>query len=95
MVKVSADQMRWFRWWRSGLVEPFDDAVTAASRLGGIQAQILSAAAVALWNRTPHLTYTQFEKMLFTDRILVKLWGQRGTFFFERPLNDLRYETAV
>jgi hypothetical protein len=60
-------------------VEPFADVVAAASQLAGVQAQILSAAAVSLWNRTPHLTYAQFEKMLFSERALVKLWGQRGT----------------
>ena len=34
MVKVTADQMRWFRWRRSGLVEPFVDMVTAVTPTG-------------------------------------------------------------
>jgi hypothetical protein len=45
----------------------------------GVQAQILPAAGVALWNRTPGLTHDRFEELLFERRTLVKLWGQRGT----------------
>lgn len=76
---VTPEQIRWFRLRRQGLVEPFDSPETAVSALVGIQAQILSAAAVSLWNRTTGLTYTQFEDLLFNQRKLVKTWAQRGT----------------
>jgi hypothetical protein len=61
------------------LSKPFAGAPTAATALVGIQAQILPAAGLALWNRTPSLNQTDFESLLFHERTLVKLWGQRGT----------------
>jgi len=47
--------------------------------LAGVQAQILPAAGLALWNRTRSLTYAGFDDQLHIRRSLVKLWGQRGT----------------
>lgn len=79
MIHLSAEQVRWFRLCRSGLVEPFASPETAASFLAGIQAQILPAAGVALWNRTTDLTHDAFDTLLHQERTLVKLWGQRGT----------------
>lgn len=77
--EVSAEQMRWFRQRRSGLVKPFTTPVAAARALMGVQAQILPAAALALWDRTTGLSYARFEEMLYRRRSLVKLWGQRHT----------------
>ena len=78
-IQLTPDQIRWQRYQRAGLVKPFADAPAAASALVGVQAQILPAAGLALWNRIPALNHTDFEKMLLNDRTLVKLWGQRGT----------------
>lgn len=75
----SASQLRWFRLRRSGLVTPFPSPEAAASALVGIQAQILPAAGLALWNRTQGLTYPDLDDRLHERRTLVKLWGQRGT----------------
>jgi len=79
MSKLTNTQIRWFRLRRSGLVDPFDSPEASARALTGIQAQILPAAALALWNRTGGLTYAQFNQLLYEQRTLVKLWGQRGT----------------
>jgi hypothetical protein len=78
-VPVTLEQVRRFRMIRSGLLEPFPTPEDAAAALGGIQAQILPAAGVALWNRTRGLTHARFEQLLFDERTLVKLWGQRHT----------------
>jgi hypothetical protein len=78
-VAVSSDQVRRFRLIRSGLLAPFATPEAAAGALVGIQAQILPAAGVALWNRTQGLTHAGFEALLYDRRTLVKLWGQRGT----------------
>jgi hypothetical protein len=78
-MEISAEQMRWFRLRRSGLVEPFATPENVTSTLFGVQAQILPAAGLALWNRTSGLTHQRFEELLYTERTLVKLWGQRGT----------------
>lgn len=76
---VTAEQMRWFRLQRSGLLAPFATPEEAAAALFGIQAQILPAGALALWNRTSRLTEERFNHRLYSERTLVKLWGQRGT----------------
>ncbi len=78
-LRLTTDQIRWQRYQRAGLVKPFDNAPTAATALVGVQAQILPAAALALWNRTPALSHKDFDTLLYQDRTLVKLWGQRGT----------------
>jgi len=78
-MKPTETQTRWFRLRRSGLVEPFESPETAASVLAGVQAQILPAAGLSLWNRTAGLTNDAFEARLYRERSLVKLWGQRGT----------------
>ncbi|MFO7634544.1 MAG: winged helix DNA-binding domain-containing protein [Caldilinea sp.] len=72
-------QVRWFRLRRSGLVAPFATPEAAAQQLAGIQAQIHPAAGLSLYNRTTGLTHARYEALLFEDRTLVKLWGQRGT----------------
>lgn len=64
---------------RSGLIEPYATPEAAARALVGVQAQILPAAGLALWNRSPKLTNVRFEELLYRRRSLVHLWGQRGT----------------
>ena len=81
MARLTEEQIRWFRLRRSGLVEPFASPETAAAALAGVQAQILPAALLALWNRSASGAATQAEltARLFTGRTLVRLWGQRHT----------------
>ncbi|MCZ7574825.1 MAG: winged helix DNA-binding domain-containing protein [Ardenticatenaceae bacterium] len=76
---LSETQIRWFRLRRSGLAVPFASPEAAASALVGVQAQILPAAGLALWNRTTGLTYAALDDLLYQERSLVKLWGQRHT----------------
>jgi len=78
-MSLTQAQIRWFRQKRSGLVDPFSSAEQVTARLAGVQAQILPAAALSLWNRTGRLTYAEFEALLYQRRSLVKLWGQRHT----------------
>ncbi len=78
-INVSADQLTWYRLKRSGLVEPFKSPEATASALGGVQAQILSAAGIALTNRLHGFSKTRLEELLWGERTLVKLWGQRFT----------------
>ncbi len=78
-LKLTETQIRWFRLRRSGLAAPFPSPEQSARSLAGVQAQILPAAGLALWNRTRGLTYADFDDRLHVRRSLVKLWGQRGT----------------
>ncbi|MFZ2955358.1 MAG: winged helix DNA-binding domain-containing protein [Candidatus Ozemobacteraceae bacterium] len=77
--KVSPEALRWFQFRQSGLAVPFSTPEVAAGCLVGIQAQILSAAGLALWNRCRRLTWKGCERRILKIRTLVKLWGQRGT----------------
>lgn len=78
-IQATPAQIRWFRLQRSGLIDPFATPAAAAQALFGVQAQILPAAGLALWNRTRSLNASQFDALLYGQRTLVKLWGQRHT----------------
>lgn len=78
-IRLTAEQVRYLRLRGSGLIDPFATPTEAAQTLVGIQAQILPAAGLALANRTPSLSHAELDMLLYADRSLVKLWGQRGT----------------
>ncbi len=80
-MRVTAEQVRWFRLRRSGLVEPFGTPEETARELAGVQAQILPASMLALWNRsaTGAETDVAVAARLFEARTLLRLWGQRHT----------------
>lgn len=78
-IALTPEQIRWHRLRRGGLIEPFPTAPEAAAALAGVQAQILPAAGLALWNRTQGLNQAGLDDLLNSSRTLVKLWGQRGT----------------
>lgn len=78
-MKISANQLRWFRMRRSGLVEPFDSLHETARRLIGVQAQLLPAASLAFCNRTEGLAAGDVDAARLEKRSLVRLWGQRNT----------------
>jgi hypothetical protein len=77
--RLTVEQLRWSRLSRSGLVRRFPSAVAAAHALVGVQAQLLPAAGLALWNRTPRMTHELFSSILLKRRHLIRTWGQRGT----------------
>ena len=55
------------------------DFVEAVTRTGGIQAQVMSAAELALWARVDGLTREDIQTALWQDRTLIKTWAMRGT----------------
>lgn len=55
------------------------DVVQAVTRTAGIQAQVQSAAELALCTRVEGLTPQDVKSALWQDRILVKTWAMRGT----------------
>lgn len=70
------------------------DLVKAAARTGGIQAQVLSAAELALWARIEGLTDGQVNAALWKDRTLIKTWVMRGTLHL-LPASDLPLYVAA
>ncbi|WP_298818998.1 winged helix DNA-binding domain-containing protein [Chloroflexus sp.] len=77
--QLTTDQAAVARFVHHGLLMPFSDPVSAAGALCGAQAQILPAAGLALWNRVPAMTVTDLDRLLYQDRSLTRLWGQRHT----------------
>lgn len=83
--EVTRAQLAWFRLRRSGLVDGFADGIEAAQRLIGVQAQVLSSAGLAISARVGDFTTEALEELLYADRHLVKLWGQRRTLHLYGP----------
>lgn len=78
-MKVTPRQLHWFRLRRNGLVDPFTDPQETASRLLGVQGQMMAAAEIAFWNRTADCGKEELDRARLEDRTLVRMWGQRGT----------------
>jgi hypothetical protein len=55
------------------------DFVKAVIRTGGIQAQVMSAAELALWARVDGLSPRDVQSALWQERTLVKTWAMRAT----------------
>jgi winged helix DNA-binding protein len=55
------------------------DVVGAVTRTAGIQAQVMSAAELALCTRVEGLAPRDVQAAIFQDRTLVKTWAMRGT----------------
>jgi hypothetical protein len=53
----------------------------AMRRMIGVQAQVMSAAELALWARVDGLRPAEVQAALWQDRTLVKTWAMRGTLF--------------
>lgn len=79
MLKLTLPQVRQWRMSRSGLGQPFATVEDCARALGGIQAQILSASALALANRVTGLTGERFSQLYLQERRLIKIWSHRST----------------
>ncbi|WP_173139602.1 winged helix DNA-binding domain-containing protein [Kibdelosporangium persicum] len=77
--KLSWRQALAWRMRRHHLVEPARDAVTVASTLCGLHAQVMSSAELSLWARTDTLPRNALADALWERRTLVKLWAARGT----------------
>jgi hypothetical protein len=55
------------------------NVVQAVTRTGGIQAQVFSAAELALWARTEGLAREAIQAALWQEHSLIKTWAMRGT----------------
>src|SRR6267143_2154835 len=59
-----------------------------AGRICGLHAQLLSSAALSLWARVEGTSLEAFQRALWRDRTLVKIWAMRGTLHL-LPAGDL------
>jgi hypothetical protein len=58
---------------------PADRLSEVVSAVGGVQAQVMSAAELAIWARSEGLSLSQVQESLWARRELVKTWCMRGT----------------
>lgn len=80
MKLLTWDQVTAWRLARHGLV-PRVGFQEAVRRLIGVQAQVMSAAELALWARVDGLRPADVQAALWQERSLVKTWAMRGTLF--------------
>ena len=77
---MSWEQVRRWRMHRNALSGPDQRTVSdLVADLGGMQAQVLSAAELGLGARLPAWTQRDVQQALWEQRILVKTYGPRGT----------------
>src|SRR5258708_37339979 len=70
------------------------DFVKAVTRTGGFQAQVMSAAELALCTRVERLCPQDVKSALWQDRTLVKTWAMRGTLHVLSASQLPRYVAA-
>jgi uncharacterized protein YcaQ len=58
---------------------PREEMTAVAAELGGLQAQVMSSAELALWARVENLEPEAVQHALWEERSLVKTWAMRGT----------------
>lgn len=64
---------------RLGERVPKARALDVVGEIGGLHAQLMSSAELALWARVNKLKRNDVEKCLWTDRRLFNTWAMRGT----------------
>ncbi len=81
MTALKWHQVHAWRLSQHGLSPRFSsqDAVSAVTRTGGIQAQVMSAAELAVCTRVEGLSPHDVKAAIFQDHTLVKTWAMRGT----------------
>jgi hypothetical protein len=58
---------------------PRAEMLNVVSRVGALQAQVISAAELQLWARVEGITPDDVQRALWEERTLVKTWALRGT----------------
>src|SRR5579859_437457 len=87
---LKSSQIAAFRLARHHLADKSPAALTTVCRdVCGIQAQVMSAARMALWARMRNLTRAEIETALWESRTLVKTNCMRGTLHF-LPANEIQ-----
>ena len=78
-MKISTAQARWFRFRRSGLIEPFATPTATARQLIGVQAQMPAASDLAFFSRTADTSPATLNRERLETRSVVRMWGYRNT----------------
>lgn len=70
------------------------DWLGVVRNLGGLHAQLMSAAELSLWARVDNLPRSTLEEALWRERTLVKTWAMRGTLHL-LPTQDFPLHIAA
>lgn len=97
MIKLSLAQVNSWRLSKNHLAQraPKRELSQVASDLCGVQAQVLSGAALALWARVDDITFQDVEGALWKKRTLVKTWAMRGTLYLLSSNSLATYVAAL
>ncbi|MFP4440756.1 MAG: winged helix DNA-binding domain-containing protein [Chloroflexaceae bacterium] len=81
MVTLNWNQVNTWRLAQQHLLERAErrQMLDVVTNLGGVQAQLMSAAELSLWARVQDLTPAAVREALWETRTLVKTWAMRGT----------------
>lgn len=81
MISLNWDQVNTWRLAQHHLLQREDrqQMLDVVSQIGGLQAQVMSAAELQLWARIQNLLTTDVRDALWLERTLIKTWALRGT----------------
>jgi hypothetical protein len=74
---------------------PPESMLEVVARLGGLQAQLMSSAELALWARVKNLEPDAVSRALWEERSLVKTWAMRGTLHLLPASELLLWQTVL
>ncbi|MEO8287289.1 MAG: winged helix DNA-binding domain-containing protein [Chloroflexota bacterium] len=96
---ISLEQQQVFRWRLKGhqLLEraPRNRLVDVVSKVGGLQAQVMSAAELQAWARIEGITAQDVRDALWKERTLYKSWSLRGTLHLLAASEFALYTAAL
>lgn len=97
MVSLTRDQVNSWRLTKHHLVQRAQkgEIERVVSELCGVQAQVLSGAALALWARVRDITFEDVKDALWKRRSLVKTWCMRGTLHLVSSTDLPTYVAAL
>ncbi len=96
-IKLTQEQVNSWRLSKNHLDKraPKVDMARVVSDLCGVQAQVLSGAALSIWARVDNITIHDVEDALWKHRTLVKTWAMRGTLHLLSSKDLPRYVAAL
>ena len=97
MIKLSRSQVNSWRLSKNHLAQraPKRDMPLVVSDACGLQAQVLSGAALSLWARVENITIEDVEDALWKHWTLVKTWAMRGTLHLLSSYSLSTYVAAL
>ena len=80
MQTLTLPQIRYLRLKNNGVLTPFISSEECLQSLMGIQAQMLNAGLISLWNRISRKQSQEaLLDLLDSEKIMIRIWGQRAT----------------